>query len=420
MEQSVLSEWGLLGSLLLDPSQFPQVSGLRDDDFSSLPLCELFRAMRRLYEKAGDFDVVTVRAEAGKACPQITDRLMLDILDVTPTTANLLVYAAAVKEAALGRRLKALGEKLVSSECAPSDALSAAYDALQGMLQENGQGEAATILDALHDLYDRVDEQSGGKAPCVPTGLKAFDQLLGGGLINGGLHIIAARPAVGKSAVALQIAINAARSGAKVLYISLEMSAEDCVARMIATLGQVSAARLMFGGHLTDREYSDLADGAEALNSLPIVFNRWPGMNIRRVEALCFKEKPRLLVVDHIGLLEPPERKLTLYEATTRNSRALKLLALRLKIPVLCLCQLNRAAASDRSASTFRATMANLRESGALEQDADSVTLLNNPPCESSGAELPSLLELWLDKNRRGPTGKVEATFFRGSGAVIC
>lgn len=131
-----------------------------------------------------------------------------------------------------------------------------------------------------------------------------------------------------------------------------------------------------------------------------------------------YREKPGLLILDHLGLLEPPEARLSLYEATTRNSRALKLLALRLNIPVLCLCQLNRAAASDRSGS-FRATMANLRESGAIEQDADTVTLLHNPPCETGERmESPSLLELWLDKNRRGATGHVDATFYKVTGRV--
>lgn len=142
----------------------------------------------------------------------------------------------------------------------------------------------------------------------------------------------------------------------------------------------------MFGGQLSEEEYRRFASGMSQLSKLPIVFNRRSGMNVRQIEALCFREKPGLLVIDHLGLLEPPEKRLSLYESTTRNSRALKLLAMRLNIPVLCLCQLNRAAASDRSGE-FRATMANLRESGAVEQDADTVCLLHNPPCESTERE---------------------------------
>lgn len=414
---SILNEYGVLGSLLIDPSLFPEAAELPDDVFSSLPLQAVFRAMRHQYEESGGFDALTVRAEAGRNCTDVTDRLLAGLMDTTPTTANLDVYLAAVKEAALARSLRKIGDELMNAENDPTDALGRAQEALQ-RLTENTQGDSQTLTSALTQLGYRVSEQVGGRAPCVASGLLRFDKLLGGGFINGGLHIIGARPAVGKSALALQIALNAARSGVKVLYLSLEMSSEDCSARLVGNIGGLSSARLMFGGRLTDGEYMRFAEGTTELSSLPIVFNRRSGMNVRQVEALAYREKPGLLILDHLGLLEPPEARLSLYEATTRNSRALKLLALRLNIPVLCLCQLNRAAASDRSGS-FRATMANLRESGAIEQDADTVTLLHNPPCETDERmESPSLLELWLDKNRRGATGHVDATFYKVTGRV--
>ena len=419
MEQSILSEYGVIGSLLVDPTLFPEASGLSEDDFTLVPLREVFRAMRRQFAENGSFDALTVRAEAGQHCPDVTDKLLLEAMEITPTTANLTAYTSAAKEASLGRKLAALGNELLSSEQAPAEALGHAQEVIQSLAESGGAGEAATVVDALNALCDRVERQADGKAPCVPSGLAGLDKLLGGGYINGGLHIVGARPAVGKSALALQIALNAAKSGVKVVYASLEMSSEDCTARLVGNLGGGSAARFMFGGQLSEEEYRRFASGMSQLSKLPIVFNRRSGINIRQIEALCFREKPGLLVIDHLGLLEPPERRLSLYEATTRNSRALKLLAMRLNIPVLCLCQLNRAAASDRSGD-FRATMANLRESGAIEQDADTVCLLHNPPCESSGAGAPSLLELWLDKNRRGPCGHVDATFYKATGRIVC
>lgn len=418
MEQSILSEYGVIGSLLVDPTLFPEASGLSEDDFTLVPLREVFRAMRRQFAENGSFDALTVRAEAGQHCPDVTDKLLLEAMEITPTTANLTAYTSAAKEASLGRKLAALGNELLSSEQAPAEALGHAQEVIQSLAESGGAGEAATVVDALNALCDRVERQADGKAPCVPSGLAGLDKLLGGGYINGGLHIVGARPAVGKSALALQIALNAAKSGVKVVYASLEMSSEDCTARLVGNLGGGSAARFMFGGQLSEEEYRRFASGMSQLSKLPIVFNRRSGINIRQIEALCFREKPGLLVIDHLGLLEPPEKRLSLYESTTRNSRALKLLAMRLNIPVLCLCQLNRAAASDRSGE-FRATMANLRESGAIEQDADTVCLLYDPPCEDSGAGTPSLLELWLDKNRRGPCGHVDATFFKETGRVI-
>ena len=416
---SILNEYGVLGSLLIDPSLFPEAAELPDDTFSSLPLQEIFRAMRRQYEENGGFDALTVRAEAGRNCIYVTDKLLVEIMDATPTTANLDAYIEAVKEATLARSLREVGEELLNAERTPLETLGYAQDVLQRLADGNTQGDSQTLTAALTQLGYRVSEQVNGKAPCVPSGLRSFDQKLGGGFINGGLHIIGARPAVGKSALALQIALNAARNGVKVLYLSLEMSSEDCSARMVGNLGAVSSARLMFGGRLTDDEYARFAAGTTELDKLPLVFNKKSCLNIRQVEALAYREKPGLLILDHLGLLEPSEARLSLYEATTRNSRALKMLAMRLNIPVLCLCQLNRAAASDRS-GRFRATMANLRESGAIEQDADTVTLLHNPPCEADErTESPSLLELWLDKNRRGPIGHVDATFFKASGRIV-
>lgn len=418
--ENVLNEYGVIGSLLVDPTLFPEASGLSEDDFTLVPLCEVFRAMRRQFSENGGFDALTVRAEAGQHCPEVADKLLLEAMEITPTAANLPAYTAAVKEASLGRKLAALGSELTSSDRTPAEALSHAQTVIQGLAESGGAGEAATVADALNALCDRVERQSeDGKAPCVPTGLAGLDRLLGGGYINGGLHVIGARPAVGKSALALQIALNAAKAGTRVLYVSLEMNPEDCSARLVGNLGGGSAARFMFGGTLEEEEYKRFASGMSQLSKLPIVFNRRSGINIRQIEALCFREKPGLLVIDHLGLLEPPEKRLSLYESTTRNSRALKLLAMRLDIPVLCLCQLNRAAASDRSGD-FRATMANLRESGAIEQDADTVCLLHNPPCESSGVGTPSLLELWLDKNRRGPCGHVDATFYKATGRIVC
>ena len=417
--ESVLNEYGVLGSLLIDPSLFPEAAELSDNAFSSLPLQAVFRAMRRQYEENGGFDALTIRAEAGRNCTDVTDRLLVGLMDTTPTTANLDVYLAAVKEAALARSLRKIGDELMNAENDPTDALGRAQEALQRLTEENTQGDSQTLIAVLTQLGHRVSEQVSGRAPCVASGLLRFDKLLGGGFINGGLHIIGARPAVGKSALALQIALNAARNGVKIVYCSLEMSAEDCSARLVGNIGGLSSARLMFGGRLTDNEYMRFAEGTAELSALPIVFNRRSGMNVRQVEALAYREKPGLLILDHLGLLEPPDTRLSLYEATTRNSRALKLLAMRLNIPILCLCQLNRAAASDRSGS-FRATMANLRESGAIEQDADTVTLLHNPPCETDErTESPSLLELWLDKNRRGPIGHVDATFFKTSGRIV-
>lgn len=416
-DRETLCEHGLLGGLLVDPSEFPEAADLAADDFVIASSRAIFRAMARQFAEDGGFDVVTIRNEAARECPAVTDALLLRLVEITPTAANVPAYVEAVRELSVGRQLRALGQQLLDTDAAPMEALCRARETLSNLSEGPSSGGSEAVTTALDKLCVRVERQSEGAAPCVKTGLAAFDRLLGGGLANGGLHVIGARPAVGKSALALQIALNASMAGTRVLYLSLEMSAEDCSARLVGNLCGVSASRFLFGGRLSDDEYAGFARGASELSKLPLTFNSRPGLSLRQVEALCYREKPGLLILDHLGLLEPPERRLSLYEATTRNSRGLKMLALRLRIPILCLCQLNRAGAADRD-GTFRATMAHLRESGAIEQDADTVALLHAPPCESSGQGCPTLLELWLDKNRRGPTGMEDLTFFKTTGRV--
>lgn len=420
-ENGILNEYGVIGSLLKDSSLFPEVAGeLSGEDFSFAPTRAMFEAMARQYGEQRRFDAITIRDDAARKCPEIDNRFLYELLDITPTAANLDAYVRLMKEASLRRKLGQLGEELTDPTVEPLEALGRAQEVLEKLSRSAVCGETETIGAALDPLFDRVAAQGSGKPACVQTGLTGFDRLLGGGLINGGFHVLAARPAVGKSAVALQIALNAARHGVRVLYVSLEMDSEDCTARLVGNQGGISPTRLMMGGKLTDEEYNRLAEASVALNRLPISFNRRAFVRVQQLESMVRRERAGLLVIDHLGLLEPPEKQLSLYEATTRNSRALKLLALKLKIPVLCLCQLNRAAASERD-GTFRATMANLRESGAIEQDADTVTLLHAPPVETDGRpETPSLLELHVDKNRRGRTGTAEATFYKYSGIVTC
>ena len=133
---SILNEYGILGSLLIDPSLFPEAAELPDEVFSSLPLQAVFRAMRHQYEESGSFDVLTVRAEAGRNCTDVTDRLLTGLMDTTPTTANLDAYLTAVKEAALARSLRKIGEELMTAEHDPTNALGRAQEALQRLAEE--------------------------------------------------------------------------------------------------------------------------------------------------------------------------------------------------------------------------------------------------------------------------------------------
>lgn len=421
MLDSLYLEQNVIGALLIQPECYEAAAELSPDDFLVPEYAELFRAIQRRNEAGGPADAPSVLMDASSRNDNVTSKIMTDCMEVVVTTANIDVWVAGMRDASMGRKLRDLGEELRTAELSPQDALRAAQEAVtaiqDGAVVLSGGLE---VSEAVKCLKNRVDKGfAGGPPPYVKTGLQEFDRLLGGGLINGGFHIVAARPGKGKSALAMQIALNAAKRGVKVLYISLEMSPDDCTSRLTANIAGISSRLLMFGGTLTEAEYAKYAEASAKLSELPIVFNRRTGMDMRGVTALAYKERPGLIVLDHIGLLEQENKKATLYESTTKNSRSAKLLAMRMNIPLLCLCQLNRAGASDRGGE-FRATMANLRESGAIEQDADTVTLLHRP-CEKEdrGEWDPDMLELYLDKNRRGPTGVVRMAYFPNTGRIV-
>ena len=421
MLDSLYLEQNVIGALLIQPECYEAAAELSPDDFLVPEYAELFRAIQRRNEAGDPADAPSVLMDASSRNDNVTSKIMTDCMEVVVTTANIDVWVAGMRDASMGRKLRDLGEELRTAELSPQDALRAAQEAVtaiqDGAVVLSGGLE---VSEAVKCLKNRVDKGfAGGPPPYVKTGLQEFDRLLGGGLINGGFHIVAARPGKGKSALAMQIALNAAKRGVKVLYISMEMSPDDCTSRLTANIAGISSRLLMFGGTLTEAEYAKYAEASAKLSELPIVFNRRTGMDMRGVTALAYKERPGLIVLDHIGLLEQENKKATLYESTTKNSRSAKLLAMRMNIPLLCLCQLNRAGASDRGGE-FRATMANLRESGAIEQDADTVTLLHRP-CEKEdrGEWDPDMLELYLDKNRRGPTGVVRMAYFPNTGRIV-
>lgn len=419
MLDSLYLEQNVIGALLIQPECYEAAAELSPDDFLVPEYAELFRAIQRRNEAGDPADAPSVLIDASSRNNNVTSKIMTDCMEAVVTTANIDVWVAGMRDASMGRKLRDLGEELRTAELSPQDALRAAQEAVTE-IQDGAGVSGLEVSEAVKCLKNRVDKGfAGGPPPYVKTGLQEFDRLLGGGLINGGFHIVAARPGKGKSALAMQIALNAAKRGVKVLYISLEMSPDDCTSRLTANIAGISSRLLMFGGPLTEAEYAKYAEASAKLSELPIVFNRRTGMDMRGVTALAYKERPGLIVLDHIGLLEQENKKATLYESTTKNSRSAKLLAMRMDIPLLCLCQLNRAGASDRGGE-FRATMANLRESGAIEQDADTVTLLHCP-CEKEdrGEWDPDMLELYLDKNRRGPTGMVRMAYFPNTGRIV-
>lgn len=268
--------------------------------------------------------------------------------------------------------------------------------------------EGATAIDG---FFQQLKEQP---IPPVATGITALDNLLGGGMINGGLYILAANTGCGKTALALQIADAVASEDRSVLFISLEMDEYQLTARRLARAAKVSANHLIMHD-LSEMEYVHIKQQLPTLKQKRLVFNRPGAFTVSDIQALAGQvQNLRLVIIDYLGLLRSDQYCASRYEATTAISNELKVLARLLSVPVLCLAQLNRANAQRPDKHPI---LADLRDSGSIEQDADGVLLLYRPDMYSSSTTVldnkavAAKVECNLAKHRHGPTGKTTLAF---------
>ncbi len=262
--------------------------------------------------------------------------------------------------------------------------------------------EGATAIDG---FFQQLKEQP---IPPVATGITALDNLLGGGMINGGLYILAANTGCGKTALALQIADAVANEDRSVLFISLEMDEYQLTARRLARAAKVSANHLIMHD-LSEMEYVHIKQQLPMLKQKRLVFNRPGAFTVSDIQALAGQvQNLRLVIIDYLGLLQSEPYYGSRYEATTAISNALKALARLLGVPILCLAQLNRANAQRLDKHPI---LADLRDSGSIEQDADGVLLLYRPDMYAScpiptDKEVAVRVECNLAKHRHGATGR--------------
>ena len=410
------------GSILCDAACLPAVRPLVSrDDFTLAAERAIFEAACRLEDEEKPADVVTILENARKHGADISDKYAAELLQVTPTAAHAAEYARQVHEEAVRRRLAAVGETLLEDaqdqQKPTAGVIAATLEALEAA-DTAPQMAMLSASDTLTSFLDYRARLEAGQAVTVSTGYPGLDKLLGGGMLNQGLYILAARPGCGKTTLGLKLAERASKSGA-CLFFSLEMSTEQITARRIAAESGLSIGQLMIGQNLSNEEQAKLANAASVLSTHDFRLNRAPGASVADIaQAAHLTKNLRLVVVDYLGLVRSDERNLPIYERTTRNSNALKALARSLNVPVLCLCQLNRAA-EQRTDKT--PSMADLRDSGAIEQDADAIILLHRPamyePGEVRSWEAQTLTAI-VAKNRHGSTGKLDFDFWGSSGII--
>ena len=407
------------GSILCDAACLHVVRPLVSrDDFAFAADRAIFEAACRLEDEGVPADVLTIIDDARRHGSDVSDRYAAELLQITPTAAHAEAYARQVHEEAVRRRLAAVGETLLEDAQDQQKPTAGVIAATMQALDTAPQTAMLSTSDALSGFLDYRERLEAGQAVTVSTGYPGLDTILGGGMLNQGLYILAARPGVGKTTAALKISESAAKSGA-CLFFSLEMSAEQITARRIAAESGLGIGRLMVGRKFDDDEQAKMANAASVLSTHDFRLNRAPGASVADIaQAAHLTKNLRLVVVDYLGLVRSDERGLPIYERTTRNSNALKALARSLNVPVLCLCQLNRAA-EQRADKT--PSMADLRDSGAIEQDADAVILLHRPGMYEPGEVKPwesQTLTAIVAKNRHGATGKLNFDFWGSSGII--
>ena len=420
-----MAEQSVVGAILLTDRCLPEIEReLRPTDFR-------LEADRALYEAALDLeragqriDPVTILDQARKMGAQVSRQYVLELMEITPTAANVGEYIKLVKEDRLREALRETAGRIlegVDRREAPAAVLAAAGRELDDLAAQGSVGKLVSPMEGVLAFLDQRDAVEKGDAKgYVCTGYMALDELLGGGMLNSGLYLLAARPGMGKSTLALNIADRVAQAD-PVLYVSLEMDNEQLSAKRISRETGIPTEKLLMQP-LTEREETKMAQAAQKLAKLSLWYNAASTVTVDDIGALARSIGGlRLIVVDYFGKILPPAaaRRYGRDVYTTEISGALKNLARTLRIPILALCQLNREVEARQDK---RPQLSDLRDTGALEQDADGVIFLYREDYYADRStvdpKVPSVLEVDLAKNRHGDVGRCSLAFTRASSKI--
>ena len=423
LPHSVEAEQAVLGSMLIDPRCVPDViEQLRPEDFYIRQNREIFETIYSMFTYAKPIDGITVCDEmqkAGTYDDQTTRSYLAQLMEITPTSANVMEYAAIVRDKALMRGVaQAAAEITAMVQEGVGDAaeiLEAAEQKVYAVRRGQSAQDMVPLRQVLPEVLDRLGEMSESEnhLPGLSTGMSAVDQKITG-LNKSDLILLAARPGMGKTSMALNILLHAGKfSGKSVAFFSLEMSREQLVLRLISNESFVDNKKLVTG-KLNESDWEKVAAAADALNRTKILIDDDSTVSVADINAKCRRvEDLGLVVIDYLQLMTSAGGKErsgdNRQQIVSDISRALKIMAKELNVPVLCLSQLSRA---NESRTNKRPMLSDLRESGAIEQDADIVLFLyraayyNSQNGEDSQAN-ENEAECIVAKNRHGETSVV-------------
>lgn len=416
----VEAEQAVIGSMLTDrDAVISAIEVLKEEDFYREDNKTIYAAILNLYNRSEPIDIITLKSELTSM--GMFDKIggleyIVGLPEKVPTTANVEKYISIVKEKSELRRLIKAANEIIEQGYDPTenidDIMNSAEKKIFNIMQDKDQKTYSPIKDVLIDAFTELEQLYNQKQHVtgVPTGFIDLDYKTAG-LHNSDLILIAARPAMGKSAFALNIATNAAvRAKVPVVLFSLEMSKEQMVNRILCSEAMVDSNKVRTG-KIDDDDWIKLADTMGDLSEAPIYIDDTPGIAINEIRAKCRKLKLEknigLVVIDYLQLVQGSSKRASgsREQEISEISRSLKILAKEINVPVIALSQLSRA---PEQRPDHRPMLSDLRESGAIEQDADIVMFLYRDDYYNEDSEEKGIAEVIVAKHRAGSTGTVK------------
>ena len=419
MPHSLEAEQAVLGAMLIDASCVKDIMDkLQPQDFYLKQNRQIFETIYSMFSFSKPIDGVTVAEEMqknGVYDENTTRSYLAQLMEITPTSANALEYAAIVRDKSLMRSIAAAAGEITAMVQEGTGEAKNMLDSAEQKIFAIRRGRSAQdmvhIGQVLSAVLDHLNDLSTGKVdlPGLPSGLSAIDEKIHG-LNKSDLILLAARPGMGKTSLALNFALNVGKSsGQTVAIFSLEMSREQLATRLLSSEAFISNTKLVTG-NLTEADWGRIAQAANALNQTDIRIDDNPLLTVADMNAKCRRiENLGLVVIDYLQLMTSAGGKgyagENRQQAVSDISRMLKIMAKELQVPVVCLSQLSRA---NEKREDKRPMLSDLRESGAIEQDADIVLFLYRDDYYNEDSEKRNIAECIIAKNRHGETGKVE------------
>ncbi|SFK10720.1 primary replicative DNA helicase [Halobacillus dabanensis] len=421
---NIEAEQAVLGAIFLEPEAMSTAAEyLLPEDFYRASHQRIFEVMLTLSDRGEPIDLVTVTSALSnnKVLEEVGGvSYLTDIANSVPTAANISYYTSIVSEKSTLRGLIRTATNIVTSGYAEEedleDVLNAAEKDILEVSQRKNSSAFKSIKDVLIDVYDNIEQlhHNDGSTTGIPTGYRDLDHITSGFQRND-LIIIAARPSMGKTAFALNIAQNVAvHTEENVAIFSLEMGADQLVSRMLCAEGNIDAQRLRTG-HLETEDWNKLTMAMGSLSNAGIYIDDTPGIRVSEIRSKCRRLKQEhglgMILIDYLQLIQGnANSKENRQQEVSEISRSLKGLARELNVPLIALSQLSRGVESRQDK---RPMMSDLRESGSIEQDADIVGFLYRDDYYDQESENQNIIEIIIAKQRNGPVGNVELAFVK-------